>query len=125
MLHEYESARLVFIFYEDREGRSGRCYVERVKPELTKRGVKEKEFRDGRLSAYASGAPVEVGDWVTTGTQIGRSGGGSGDMCRGNSTGSHLHFQLDKEDGSAEPRFPAGGALNQRDTDFQVTASRG
>lgn len=71
---------------------------------------------------YASGAAVQVGDWVTTGTRIGLSGGGSGDACRGNSTGSHLHFQLDKEDGSAEPWYPATGTLHQRDTDFRVTA---
>jgi Membrane proteins related to metalloendopeptidases len=60
-----------------------------------------------------------MGQFVTTGTQIGLSGGASGDACRGNSTGAHLHFQIDKEDGSPEPYFPS--VLNQRDTDFQVT----
>ncbi|HET6975298.1 MAG TPA: M23 family metallopeptidase [Pyrinomonadaceae bacterium] len=60
-----------------------------------------------------------TGQSVLTGAQIGLSGGGSGDPCRGNSTGSHLHFQIDKEDGSPEPYFPS--VLNQRDTDFQVT----
>lgn len=70
---------------------------------------------------YANGQPVQVGQWAGTGAQIGLSGGASGDPCRGNSTGSHLHFQIDK-DADPEPWFPASGALNQRDTDFQVTA---
>lgn len=70
---------------------------------------------------YANGQAVLRDQWVPTGTQIGLSGGGSGDVCRGNSTGSHLHFQIDK-DADPEPWFPSGGGLHQRDTDFQVTA---
>ncbi len=62
-----------------------------------------------------------AGQTVLTGQSIGLSGGGSGDVCRGNSTGSHLHFQIDKEDGNPEPYFPSSG-LHQRDTNFQVTA---
>jgi murein DD-endopeptidase MepM/ murein hydrolase activator NlpD len=62
-----------------------------------------------------------AGQGVLTGKPIGLSGGGAGDACRGNSTGSHLHFQIDKEDGSPEPYFPSASGLNQRDTDFQVT----
>jgi hypothetical protein len=66
----------------------------------------------------------QVGQWVNTGWQIGESGGKPGvDQCTGNSTGGHLHFQIDKDDGNTDPWFPAStSALNQRDTDFQVTA---
>lgn len=64
-----------------------------------------------------------VGQMVGTGTQIGESGGKPGvDPCTGNSTGGHLHFQIDKNDGNTDPYFPSGAGLNQRDTDFQVTA---
>lgn len=62
-----------------------------------------------------------AGQSVLTGQQIGLSGGASSDACHGNSTGSHLHFQIDKEDGSPEPYFPSASGLQQRDTDFQVT----
>ncbi len=40
-LREYECAGLVILFYEDRESRSGRRHVERVRLELTKHGVTE------------------------------------------------------------------------------------
>jgi murein DD-endopeptidase MepM/ murein hydrolase activator NlpD len=65
-----------------------------------------------------------VGQWVNTGTQIGLSGGNPNlDTCPGNSTNSHLHFQIDKDDGNDSPYFPATTTeLNQRDTDFRVTA---
>ncbi|HEX8145870.1 MAG TPA: M23 family metallopeptidase [Pyrinomonadaceae bacterium] len=65
-----------------------------------------------------------VGQWVNTGTQIGLSGGNRDlDTCPGNSTNSHLHFQIDKDDGNDSPYFPATTTeLNQRDTDFRVTA---
>ena len=69
---------------------------------------------------YSSGADVRVGDWVTTGTEIGKSGGSSSDSCRGNSTGAHLHFQIDKNDGNYDPWFPTPTQLNQRDTNFLV-----
>ncbi|MDQ3803561.1 MAG: M23 family metallopeptidase, partial [Acidobacteriota bacterium] len=64
-----------------------------------------------------------VGQWVNTGTQIGLSGGNRNlDTCPGNSTNSHLHFQIDKDDGNNSPYFPATTTeLNQRDTDFRVT----
>jgi len=64
-----------------------------------------------------------TGQSVSTGTQIGESGGKPGvDTCTGNSNGAHLHFQIDKNDGNTDPYFPSSTALNQRDTDFQVTA---
>ena len=45
-----------------------------------------------------------VNQFVGTGTQIGESGGRVGiDQCAGNSTGAHLHFQIDKNDGNTEP----------------------
>ncbi len=75
-----------------------------------------------RSRIYSDGSSVMPGQWVNTGTYIGRSGGGSTDQCRGNSTGSHLHFQIDKDDGNPEPYFPTGAQLNLRDDDFQVTA---
>lgn len=65
-----------------------------------------------------------VNQFVGTGTQIGESGGRPGvDQCAGNSTGAHLHFQIDKDDGNNTPYYPATTAeLHQRDTDFRVTA---
>lgn len=63
-----------------------------------------------------------VGQFVGTGTQIGESGGKPGvDQCTGNSSGAHLHFQIDKDDGNNDPYFPTATQLNQRDTDFLVT----
>lgn len=60
-----------------------------------------------------------TGGWVNEGTIIGQSGGGSGDTCPGNSTGPHLHFQIDKNDGNYEPWYPAN--VNQADSSFEVT----
>lgn len=71
---------------------------------------------------YASGIAVEQGQYVTVGTEIGRSGGDPNLVkCSGNSTGAHLHFQIDKDDGSPEPWYPSGGQLNQRDDNYLVT----
>jgi hypothetical protein len=69
---------------------------------------------------FLNGADVKVNDPVSTGWQIGKSGGGSTDVCRGNSTGAHLHFQIDKDDGNNEPWFPTN--VNTPDSGFQATA---
>ncbi len=70
---------------------------------------------------YSNGAPVEVGGYVSTGVNIGRSGGARGAPCSGNSTGAHLHYQVDRNHGSTgEPYFPSQTALNQRDDNYQV-----
>jgi len=62
-----------------------------------------------------------VNDWVNESSVIGLSGGGSGDYCHGNSTGAHLHFQIDKDDGSTHPWFPSTTTdLNTADTAFVV-----
>jgi hypothetical protein len=58
---------------------------------------------------------------VSTGTSIGKSGGGADNPCRGNSTGPHLHFQIDRNDGNPEPYYPTATQLNQRDSNFTVT----
>ena len=65
-----------------------------------------------------------MGQTVTTSTQIGLSGGKpNSDFCPGNSTNSHLHFQIDRNHGTTIPYFPATTTeLNQRDSDFRVTA---
>ncbi|MEK7123413.1 MAG: M23 family metallopeptidase [Patescibacteria group bacterium] len=60
-----------------------------------------------------------VGQFVNEGVVIGQSGGAAGDSCPGNSTGAHLHFQIDKNDGNNEPWWPAN--VNQADTAFEVT----
>lgn len=67
---------------------------------------------------YANGQPVLKDQWVTTGTQIGKSGGKPGvDPCYGYSTGGHLHFQIDRDNGDTNyiPFYPASGTLNRRD----------
>jgi hypothetical protein len=64
---------------------------------------------------------VRVDQPVTTGQLIGYSGGRPGlDNCAGNSTGAHLHFQVDKDDGNVEPWFPKSGTINLPDSDFKV-----
>ena len=75
-----------------------------------------------RAREYNYRAPINVGDYITAGTIIGRSGGGGGDPCRGNSTGSHLHYQIDKDDGNYEPYYPGSGTLNLRDDGFFVAS---
>jgi murein DD-endopeptidase MepM/ murein hydrolase activator NlpD len=64
---------------------------------------------------------VSVGQYVAAGQVIALSGGNPArDGCSGNSTGSHLHFQIDRDDGNSSPWFPSGGDLQQRDNDFRV-----
>lgn len=73
--------------------------------------------------AHLSKRSYSVWQYVNTGAIIGKSGGKSGvDPCTGNSTGAHLHFQVDKDDGNPEPYYPPSGQLNSRDTNFLVTA---
>jgi hypothetical protein len=77
----------------------------------------------GHLKAreYSNGIALSVGDFVAAGSIIGKSGGkGGSDPCSGNSTGSHLHYQIDKDDGNSEPWYPNPSLLNYRDDDFQV-----
>lgn len=89
------------------------------KPWLTIRQV----FAHLRTRAYSSGVAVSVGDYVTAGTEIGKSGGNpDSDKCAGYSTGSHLHYQIDKDDANEEPYYPSPGILNYRDDNFVVTA---
>ncbi len=78
----------------------------------------------GHLSSrtYSNGAPVEAGHYVTTGVQIGKTGGSPETKCSGNSTGPHLHFQIDRDDGNPEPYYPPTSQLNLRDDNFQVSA---
>lgn len=72
--------------------------------------------------AYINGSPVRPGHWVSTGVQIGKTGGDPDIRCSGNSTGAHLHFQVDKDDGNPEPWYPSSRTLlNQRDDNFQVS----
>ncbi len=71
---------------------------------------------------YSNNTPVEVGHYVSTGVLIGKTGGDPNrNKCAGNSTGAHLHFQIDRDDGNPEPYYPAAGQLNQRDDNFQVS----
>lgn len=74
------------------------------------------------IYAHLSNRVSTVGQYVSTGTRIGYSGGNPRtDVCTGNSTGSHLHFQVDKDDGNPEPYYPSPRLLNGRDDNFQVT----
>jgi len=58
--------------------------------------------------------------YITEGSVIGESGGGLNDSCRGNSTGSHLHFQVDKAF-NGYPFFVNN--VNIPDTNFEITQS--
>ena len=60
------------------------------------------------------------GAFVGIGVHIGDSGGGSGDVCHGNSTGAHVHFQVDKTNHSIAngPWFPSN--VNAADSGFAV-----
>jgi murein DD-endopeptidase MepM/ murein hydrolase activator NlpD len=80
-------------------------------------------FGHMRSRSYGGRMLVNVGDYVSAGTVIGQSGGNSDtDKCAGYSTGSHLHYQIDKDDTNQYPYYPSSGGLNYRDDDFQVTA---
>jgi murein DD-endopeptidase MepM/ murein hydrolase activator NlpD len=74
-----------------------------------------------------------IGQVVGTGVQIGKSGGNlAADVCPGNSTGAHLHFQVDRSESSVQamggnpsravPWFPSqiGRSVHQKDSDFQA-----
>lgn len=69
--------------------------------------------------AHLHSRNYSVSQTVSEGAIIGQSGGGSGDTCPGNSSGPHLHFQIDKNDGNNDPWFPNN--VNQADTNFEVT----
>jgi hypothetical protein len=78
-------------------------------------------FAHLRSRQYSNQVALKAGDFVPAGTEIGKSGGrSSSDPCSGNSTGSHLHYQIDKDDGNSEPWYPSSGSLQYRDDDFQV-----
>jgi len=63
----------------------------------------------------AQGYPVTEGQTI-----IGESGGALSDPCHGESTGSHLHFQVDRPHGGTYPWFPTG-QVEQQDNNFEVT----
>jgi murein DD-endopeptidase MepM/ murein hydrolase activator NlpD len=72
---------------------------------------------------YSNDTEVLPGHFVSAGVMIGRTGGAGGrGKCSGRSSGPHLHYQIDKDDGNPEPWFPAEDQLNLRDDNFQVTA---
>jgi hypothetical protein len=76
-----------------------------------------------RSLRYSNGMLVLPGDYVTTGRRIGQSGGNPNtDKCSGRSTGAHLHFQIDRDDGDSMPYFPALSQLNRSDSNFEVPA---
>lgn len=69
--------------------------------------------------AHLRSVSVSNGDWVDQDEVIGNSGGASSDPCHGASTGSHLHFQVDKPHGGTYPWFPTG-RVEDADSDFEV-----
>ncbi len=72
---------------------------------------------------YINGYEVRVGDVVLAGSVIGLTGGRSGiDACSGNSTGAHLHYQIDKDDGNIEPWYPSSNSLNYSDGEYLVSS---
>lgn len=74
-----------------------------------------------RAREYPNGVAIKAGDFIPAGGVIGKSGGNNGaDPCAGNSTGSHLHYQIDKDDGNSEPWYPSSGTLQYKDDNFQV-----
>lgn len=79
-------------------------------------------FAHLKARQYSYGVAVNVGDYINAGTVIGKSGGGIRDACRGNSTGAHLHYQVDKDDGNSEPYYPSSGTLNYRDDSYIVSS---
>lgn len=80
-------------------------------------------FAHLRERKYSNGVEVRVGDYVTKARQIGRTGGNKrNDPCSGNSTGAHLHYQIDRDNGSVEPWYPSGGRVHQADSNFEVSS---
>lgn len=64
---------------------------------------------------------AHFGHNVYEGELIGESGGRPGvDDCAGNSTGAHLHFQIDKDNGGALPWYPTGRVDDPDAVDFEV-----
>lgn len=58
--------------------------------------------------AHMRAVYVSQGATITEGQIIGESGGAPSDPCRGTSTGSHLHFQVDRPHTGSYPWFPTG-----------------
>lgn len=58
--------------------------------------------------AHMRSVYVSQGAPITEGQTIGESGGALSDTCRGTSTGSHLHFQVDRPHAGLYPWFPTG-----------------
>ncbi len=78
-------------------------------------------FAHLKVRQYSNGVAVEPGHYIGGGTEIGKSGGNRKyDQCSGNSSGSHLHFQVDKDDGNLEPWFPNSSSLHYPDASFSV-----
>jgi len=70
--------------------------------------------------AHLRAVSVSQGATITEGQTLGESGGATSDPCHGVSTGSHLHFQVDRQHGGPYPWFPTG-KVDTADTDFEVT----
>lgn len=51
---------------------------------------------------------ITQGSSITEGQTIGQSGGSTSDACHGESTGSHLHFQVDRPHTGLYPWYPLG-----------------
>lgn len=58
--------------------------------------------------AHMRSVNVSQGDSIVEGQKIGESGGAASDLCRGASTGSHLHFQIDRPHSGSYPWYPTG-----------------
>lgn len=70
--------------------------------------------------AHLRSVYVSQGSSITAGQTIGESGGALSDLCRGTSTGAHLHFQVDRPHTGSYPWFPTG-QIEQTDTNFEVS----
>jgi len=58
--------------------------------------------------AHLKERKVAEGNDVTVGQPIGLSGGGGNDPHHGNSTGAHLHFQIERKFNGISPYYPSG-----------------
>ncbi len=64
---------------------------------------------------------VKKDGYVIAGDPVGKTGGKSTDYCPGFSTGSHLHFQVDKPHSGSYPWYPTN-RVEDKDGDFEVSS---